>query len=75
MSCESVREHLLTASVETFDTVEAHLEGCPACRQLAERVRLAEALAPHHEPAQWRPMAVVWPFLLMPLAPGDTAVA
>jgi hypothetical protein len=48
MMCDDVRDRLLEGSVAGFDELQPHLDRCPDCRAIAERVRYAEgALAEH----------------------------
>lgn len=42
MTCNDVREQLLELSVDQFDTLAEHLDRCPACAALADRIRHQE---------------------------------
>jgi hypothetical protein len=43
MTCEDVREHLLTADVGDLDPVRSHLSGCARCAELAAAVAHTES--------------------------------
>lgn len=48
MTCDDVREALLTASLEEIDALSTHLETCPDCAALARGIRMIDAALNAH---------------------------